>query len=461
VLLLCGIAQGQDGLARLVSRDALDHLRHPLPEVRGEAALVVATRSDLAQQPALLAMAKERDAPARQRALIALGLMGSPAAVQLLGDVLADTTTRGEDDGIAAAFGLGLVPEQRASTTTTQVLLAIGQGSWKRQRETLVALLLAMTMQPDRGEAVALRQHYDDESNRDPEVRGLLLGLLLEHDRTLEPKLLRRVLERGSEPERQALLDWLDDAPALDPQWVPTIERLAGHAEDVRTRIAALVVLTHRGYPQALDLALRALRSSKPAECGQALRTILAIGGARRLLAFAPRVIEEPDGHRKAEWLAQWQAPLTEELEQHCRRLATDPAQPWALRTAATMTLVRGVGGAASAQLRDAFRGTSDDDALPALAMLLRQFEPEPVPLDRLLDSGTDLRAEPRRWLALLRAEHPEAERQVLLGLQSRDVDPAAVLPALRTWRVAHVLRLPAAHRDVAPALLRGLLGGD
>ncbi|MGB3967765.1 MAG: hypothetical protein WBO45_13620, partial [Planctomycetota bacterium] len=52
---LCGTAQAQDGLARLVSRDALVHLAHPDAEVRGEAALVVAGRPDLLQQPALLA----------------------------------------------------------------------------------------------------------------------------------------------------------------------------------------------------------------------------------------------------------------------------------------------------------------------------------------------------------------------------------------------------------------------
>lgn len=458
LLLLCGFAQGQDHITRLVLADTAPLLQHADPQIRGEAALVIARYADATQQALLLAMANSDDVASRHRARIALGLLGTPAAVQLLGDCLDDTGTRGEDDGTAAAFGLGLCPTATATTPTTRLLAAIAQGSWKRQRDTLLALLLAMSLAPERTETVALRRLFDDESNRDPQVRGQLLQLLLTNDRTLDNKTLRKLLERGSEAERAVLLRWLaDEAPAMDAAWLALLEPLARSAERGETRALALGVLTNARHLPSLELAERALRHGTAIECEVALRAMLLIGGARLLRATTPLVLSESDPARKAAMLASFAAPLPDELKDHCSKLAADAREPWSLRSEAALALARGDGPRAAPLLRSVFATTPQTTDLMRLARALRQPGAEPISIARLLDDS-DLRLHPAHWIALLQAEHPEAQRQVLANLRLDRASPATLLTTLRVWRYARVLSVPTARCDAVPPLLQMLL---
>lgn len=458
VLLACGFAQAQNALGELVAADATRLLRHADAEVRGEAALVVARATDHDGVDQLLTLAKDPAPAARQRALIALGLCGTPTAVLYLASVLADNGARNESDGVAAAYGLGLVADGTATSATTQVLSTIAQSSWKRQRDTLLALLLAMSQRPPGGESLALRQLFDDESNRDPEVRGLLLKLLVGTDRAPDDRARRKLLVRGSVPERLALLQGFD-GPALsrDAESLTVVERLAKADDDATVRAAALGALTRANHLGALDLALHGLRDARPQEAEQALRTMLAIGGAGMLRAAAPRLIEERDGNRKAAMLRAFDAPPPPALLADCSRIATDGGQPWPLRTAAVLLLARSDAERAAPLLRDTFRATTDAGALLDLASALRCTQAEPVALARLFDDPGDLCREPQRWLALLQAEHPEAQREILAALRG-DAHQAAVLPALRAWRAATVIALPHARPEAVPEALRALL---
>lgn len=453
--------RGPDSLARLVAADAALLLTHADPVVRGEAALVVAPSLPAQHQGTLLAMARDPAPAARHRALIALGLAGTPAAMQLLDDVLQDTGTRGEDDGVAAAFAVGLLPAERATTITARVLTAMARGSWKRQRPALLALLSSMSSQPERGEGMALRLLLDDESNRDPDVRALLLGLLLPIDRTLDGKPIRRVLERGSDAERCAVLAWLATEPVPpDAELLAMVERLATHGDPAAVRARALAVLTRASHLPALDIAARALRSAQPVECGQGVRSMLAIGGARLLRALAQRVTEEKDPSCKAAMIAGFDAPLTPELADHCAALAADPTAPWPLRSVAAITLARSLPERAAPLLRDVFRVTTETAALPALARALQRCAAEPVALPRLLEEATELLQQRDRWCALLVAEHPEAQRQVLLHLRERLATASSLAITLSAWRRATVLDAPAAGDTVLPDVLVSLLRG-
>ena len=455
----CGFAQAPDGLARLIADDSLAKLTHADPTVRGEAALITASRADQRQQATLLAMAKDPEPEARHRALLGLGLLATPAAIQGLESVLADHGTRSETDGVMAAFGLGLVPEARASTTWTRVLSSIAQGSWKRQRDTLLALLLAMRTQPDRSEVLALRRLFFDDSNRDPEVRGALLLLLLPIDADFDAKALRRLLDRGDEPERLAVLGWLAaEGPVPDVETRAVIERIANHAESAAERGAALHVLTRLRHPPALDLAVRGLRSNNPGECAQAMRSLLALGGARMSRACGQRILDETDAARKAAWLTHYDAPLSDDLAAHCGKLAIDGSQPWSLRHAAVLALARSDSRRAAPFLRDHFRTTRDVDALPALALAMQKCHDEPVELSRLCEGSIELHAHPKRWTALLAAEHPEAQRQVLACLQDDKASAPRLATCLRAWRTARVLQVPTARDKAVPVALRELL---
>jgi hypothetical protein len=460
VLVLCGFAHAQDPLARTLHADVVPLLAHRDPTVRGEAALVVAPQADAPARDAILAMASDAAPAARQRALIALGVLGTPGPVQRLGDVLADTAVRGADDGVAAAFGLGLAPPEHGASTCARVLTTIAMGSWKRQRDTLLALLLALSRHAESRQTTALRQLFDDESNRDPEVRALLLRLLLPLDRTLDERVLRRVLEQGSDPERLALLDWLAGAAGgeLGPEWLAPLERVATQGERGELRAAALAALTRAGHLPVLQLAVRALRQGTPAECTQALRSMLAIGGSRMLRAAAPDVERERDAARKAAMLAAFDAPLPDFLADHCAKLAADAGQPWPLRGNAALALATSAPDRAAPMLRDLFRGTTDHAALPALARALCTSHDAPVDLARLLDRGAELHAQPERWVALLAIEHPEARRQLTQALHDPAAPPERLATALRVWRAAAVLAAPAARPGALPDALRTLL---
>ena len=459
VLLVCGFAQAQNALGDLIAADARKLLHHADPEVRGEAALIAAHGADHDGLQQLLALAKDPAPATRHRALIALGLCGSPVAVRQLESVLADHDARSDDDGIAAAFGLGLVAGEAATSATTRVLSGIAQSSWKRQRDMLLALLLAMTERAPRVESMALRQLFDDESNRDPEVRGLLLTLLLGTDRAPDDKARRKLLVRGSVPERLALLQAIDGAVlANDAEALAAVERQAKADDDGTVRAAALAALTRANHLGALDLALHALRNGRAPEAAQALRTLLAIGGAGMLRAAAPRLVEERDPNRKAAMLRAFDGPPPPALLADVSRLATDGAQPWPLRTAAVLMLARSDAERTAPLLRDTFRATTDTSTLPDLAHALRRAHGEPVALARLFDHPEDLRREMPRWLALLQAEHPEAQREVLAALHVDERDPA-LLPALRAWRLAAVLDVPRARPEAVPERLRLLLG--
>jgi hypothetical protein len=453
---LSAFAHAQETLAQIVAHDAHRLLAHADPEVRGEAALVATVHPGPSLQGDLLALAVDKEAPARHRALIALGLYGSPTAVQFLGELLDDTGTRGGEDGIAAAFGLGLAPTSATTAVTTRILSQIAQSSWKRQRDTLLAFLLAMSRQPERSETAALRRLFDDESNRDPDVRALLLRLLLGNDRSLDDKTLVKLLGRGSDPERRELLAWLGrDAKELANDWLNELHRIATQAEDGELRALALAALTRARYQPAYGIATRALRGGSPAECGQALRTLAVFGGVATLRAAATRIRDERDPAIQAALLAHFDAPLSPELTEDCTRIAQDKTQPWPLRATAANALARSSGSHAAPVVRELFRTTADAASLPALAASLRTTHDEPPPLAALI-AGDDPRRDPRRWHALLLTEHPEAQRLVLAAL--RDAGKESPLAALRAWRAAMVLGAPTARAGAMPEFLRVLL---
>ncbi len=463
MLLLCGFAQAQGdyGAARLVRAEAVLRLQHADPIVRGEAALVVAAGADASSQATIVAMTTDPEPPARLRAIVALGLLAIPASAAAFDQLLADPQSRVEPEGVAAAFALGIMPPDRAASITSRVLASFLHASWKRQREVVLALLLGMAQNDQSGQAASLRRLFDDESNRDPEVRAELLLLLLPVDRTFDGKLMRRLLERGSDEERATLLQWLaTNHSAFDTEVLPNLERIAGNGLVPEQRATALAALTRMHHVPALALAARALASSHPAENAQGMRSMLSLGGATMRVALERHLREEPDPARKAALLANYDAPLSTDLADLCARLAADALQPLALRTAAATTLARSAPTRAIPLLRDLFRSTPHRSSLGSLAAALLRAEPEPPPLERLLDGPPDLRQHPERWEALLGAGHPEATRVVLLSLESSRSSVEHMAMALGVWRRCMVLGLPRSPCAATPAVLRKVLGG-
>jgi hypothetical protein len=460
-LLLCGIAQAQDlpmGTHRVVAADAVALLHDADPMVRGEATLIVAARSDPHAHGTIVAAAEADDDPARPLAIIALGLQATPGTAAVLDAVLADSQSRAQPIGIAAALGLGLLPPDSAPTVTSRVLIGFQHGNMKRDSGALLALLLGLGRRDPAPQAAALRALFDNESTRDPQIRAELLHLLLRTERAFGGDELRRLLERSSDPERTALLRWLaQNDSGCDAQLLPCLERTARHGARPEHRAAALAALTRLQHLPALELAAQLMRSEHAIESAQGLRSVLAIGGAGMRGALERHLLEEKDHARKAVLLANYDAPPGAELVGHAAKLAADPVQPSDVRTAAALLLARSDPGRAAPMLRDLFRTTEATGTLGQIATALMRGG-EPPPLTRLLDGPADLRQHPRRWQALLAAEHPQAVRHLLASVQ-RGGPPGQTALALRLWRATMVLPMPRPVVGDPPPALRALLG--
>lgn len=459
-LAACAFAHAQDdptGLQRMVLVDAARSLHDPDPVVRGEAALVVAAASDPQFHTTMLATARDPDDAARLRGIIALGLQATPGVATVLDELLSDHKERTEPSGIAAAFALGLLPPDHAPAIISRVLSSFLQTNLRRQRDTLLALLLGMQRHEQTLQATAMRRLFDDESMRDAALRAQLLHLLLPVDRTFDGRQFRRVLERGSDEERGALLTWLaGSSTAFDVDLIAPLERIVLQNDVAELRAAALAALTRMHHLPALELAARALRSNQPVESAQGLRSVLAIGGAGMRGALDLRLREETEPVRKAALLGTFDAPPSAALADQCARLAADPMQPLPLRAAAVRLLARSESTRARPLLRDVFRATTDPATLELLAADLVQ-DGEVPSLGRLIDGPTDLNHQPERWQALLSAEHPAAVRQLLVGLQAPSGTPGRAA-ALTLWRKSRILAAPRPIAGETPTVLRSVL---
>jgi hypothetical protein len=434
-----------DAVARLVAADATALVTHPDALVRGEAALVLAARHEPTNHERILTVAKDGDPRAQVRGLLALGQQATPGVADVLADQLADAGKRTSPTGLAAAYALGSLPPDHAPTLVTELLTSFLQTSWRRQHDVLLALLLGMQGHAQAPQRTALRRLFDEESNRDPQIRALLLRLLLPIDPELDAAQLRRVLDRGSEPERLALVGWLatHQSPA-DADLQAPIERLAKEANRAELRTQALAALTRMRHLPALELAAKALGSRHPAEAAQGLESALQIGGRSLRGALERHLCAETDPELATALLRAWSAPPSAALADHCARLASDRARPLPLRSAAALTLARADAERAAPLLRDLFREADDPRLLGELACVLMQGPAADAPLQRLMHGPTDLRQHPERWTALLEARHPEAVRQLLQNLHQSPSGADGLGSALRAWREATTNLTPA-----------------
>lgn len=445
---------GTPGFDRIVACDAADHLDSKDPVVRGEAALVVAQSGGRDQEAKLLALAADPAVETRRRATIALGLLATPNAVRELEQRLATTDGRQGEDGAAAAFALGIVPPEAAGTAVARTLTLFRRGSWKRQHDVLIALLLGMLRHPERtAEQTALRELYDNEANRAPEVRALLLQLLLPGEATLDDKELGHVLERGSDPEQLAALRWMAERPPTDNgPWLEQLLRTASRDDRPEHRTAALLALGRSHHVPTLGVAARALTTGTPAECAQAMQAMTTIGGASARGPIEQHVLDERDPARKAALLNAYSAPLSDRLADHLVALQLDRRQPIETRVAAAALLAQSRPERAAPMLRDLFRVAETEAELLALARAIRAVEKAPIALDKLFRDPSELGEKPLRWQALLAAGHGEAQRQLLAALTSA-APVETTRTALRAWRKVAVLAVP----GDAPQSLRAL----
>lgn len=455
---LCAIAQapGASGIERMVAKDAAAQLDSKDPETRGEAALIVAASGSTAHENRLLALATDPAPAARRRATIALGLLATPNAVQHLEAQLRTVEARGSEDGVVAAYALGLVPVERIDTTIARTLTLFRRGSWKRQHDVLLALLQSMAGQPDRPELGALRLLMEEDANRAHDVRAALLELLLPIDGSLGPRDLQRVLRRGGAAERRVVLTWIASRPAeKNAGWIDELVQIADRDDDAEMRAVALLALARARHLPALDIAARALRSSHDKECTRAVEAMLAIGGASMRGALEQHLLAERNLRQLGALFEGFHAPPSKKLLDRAVEVAKQTSAPAAARVAAAELVARSDQKRAAPMLRDLFREIDETGLLVRVARALHRVEENPTALSRLIERPVALTQHRDRWHALLAAGHAEAQRQVLATLNDPKATTEDRCAALKVWRQAMVLGMGA---PGAPGVLRDAL---
>lgn len=446
MLLTCALsafaqAPPASGIERLVATDAVQQLASKDAEIRGEAAIIVAAAGRVDQELRLLELAKDPAPAASHRATLALGLLATPQAITFLEQQLHTIEGRTSDLGVVAAFALGLVPTDRVGTSVARTLTLFEDGSWKRQHDILISLLIGMTRQPERSERRALEQLLEDEANRASEARSLLLQLLLPMAQNHDESKLRRLLRRGSELERLAIVNWMASRPPSEnTPWLDDLVRIAKRGDGPELRSAALLALTRCRHLPALEIAAHALQSPSPMECRQALAAMMAIGGASTHGALEQHLLNERKPLRIQALMKGFLAPPSSNLVEHAIKIATDAKLPVATRAAAAELVGRSDQKRAAPLLRDLFRIATDPVVLRSLARALRRAEDSPTALSRLMDRPISLTQHADRWQALLAAGHGEAQRQVLAVLKDSKSCDDDVRTAFKAWRRAMIL---------------------
>lgn len=450
-------AQDQDALRRMVETDAQRLLKHAAAAVRGEAALLLAALGNQRHHLAVLEVARESDPAASLRGLVALGLLGAPGAEHHLGTILEQSLTRARPDGVAAALGLGLLPESSAAPAVGRYLAHFQRSSYRRQQEVLAALLVGMSTRPQAARAPALRLLLDDAANRDPTLRGMLVELLGTAPGALDDELAQGLLQRGSEPERAAALAALLARPGEpDPVLREAIGRLQQQDSSPEVRALALAWLTRARHLPAVELAAQAIRSPHPAEAAQAVRTAQHLAGGSMRRALEQHILARQEQAVQAAQIDAFEPPWSEEFTDRCRTLAADRRAHPELRAAAGIALARSSDAGAAPLLRDLFQETAEPTRLRDLAARLLRMPGDPPELERLAPGGrlAELLRSPPRIAALLAAGHAGAAHFALAHLSAEgtaDEARAGLLLAFRTaWRP---LLAPAAAGRLSPAL--------
>jgi hypothetical protein len=436
-------------------------LRHRSPELRGEAALILASTRVQRHHAAILEIARDRHPEARLRGILALGILGAPGSEVLLGSVLQGGATQVGPDCMAAALALGLLPEGHPAHAVDEYLVRFRRSSYRRQRDVLASMLVGMTRDQRPSRVTALRSLLEDDANRDVGLRTLIIQILVAVPGALDEEEVDGLLASPREEELTALLGSLVSAqrrlPA--PQLVQ-IERIAARDRSPRVRAAALDYLTLNRHLPALELATQALDSDHPEELAAAVRNSVKLGGGALCNALESRILEEDAPALQAAMLAAFTGYHSDGFRKGCAGLAMDRTRPLAVRVHAAVIAVAMGEPALAPLLRRMFLDAQDPELLTLLATALVRVSPHaplvasihpPAALEDLARLGQRLRA-------LVAAGHPEAYELLSQALKDNALDPVTKADLLRAWRLGAWSLLDPSQVEMLPAVLIALL---
>lgn len=451
-------AHAQDRPAvTLLASDAERLTTHADPRVRGEAALTAAASGDPRLLPAILRVASDEEPRARAAGMLALGFLGAAGAESRLVASLCKPGGKPDEVSLAAAFSLARQPAHHGADALNKRLSDATDASFKRERESLLAMLCGLLDRGGEDANVSLERLARDASLRDPHVRAALLTTLSASTRAVAEDILGSALRASSAEVRIAALAALSRRPDAAMGRLDTVTNTARTDTDAGVRAAALRCLTEARHLPALELATKASRSKDPRESAQGVATLLELGGepARRTLV---RQFTDLGADAQSRLLESASSPFPEELISACHSIACDARREAPARHAAVLALLRMGQSLALDRVLEAFAFASwPTQCAIASAARGEEMSQQLLAATSSTPAKNDSRRKSAMLAALMLSETPGASLQCARWL-APEADAETVLVAIRALRQSRLPRLSDDARAFLPELLRPIL---
>ena len=432
-------------------------LRAESAELRGEAALALASTGEERHYQAVLALASDPEPAARQRALLALGYLGRPGPEALLRRILTKAP-RDSVDRLSAAIALGLLPDEPRLYAIDEFFERASGASQKRVNDEFICLLLGMAQRPHPLRQTILEEYLEDDTYRDDDILALVITALA---RTGTRPTAALIGQLSSENNRitEAVLRGLaqPDITCTEDERREIIRLAKFHRSD-RVRSAALDLLTYRRDAEALELASEAIADNSSKVAAAAVRAILKLGGGTMREQAAQTILETRDPKRQAEMLRAKSSPHRKEFVDACLSLATDTRQDLLVRICAAKIAAEAGHHQIAPVLRRLFLEAQDLSAMSIAASALQELDSD---LDNLpTKTIEDLAQLQNRLRALLGAGHKGGTDNLLRILDPKKAGGDYRLEAVRAYRLTRLEPLTRGRGESLPPVLKEILDG-
>jgi len=413
-------------------------LDHENPELRGEAALAAAAISrnqDI--YSTVLAMAEDKEAAARHRAILAVGLLASPGAEVFLGGLLQKSQPT-STERLLAALALGMLPEETSAPALDEFLNRTLGNSVKRHRDALVCLLLGLSCGPHPSKMEALRELLADAAIKDPVIQQLLIQAMATVPSQESATVLLKVMGTNRADVTTAALRALTDPRyRVEAEALDRVRKLARQSGNPELRAAALDVLVSRRQASALELAPKAIVSRHVSLIGAGMHAALRLGGGSLREELDNATLLRRDPLQQAKMLEVNRGPHAREFLLRIAEIAKAKDRPIELRVQAAAVVAAAGWKSVVPALSNLFLVAEEPRHLRTLAECLSGLDVDltaKIYPAKSLESATRL---PERLRALIAAGNTKAVAAVCKALKDPDLAVETRIEMLRAYRLA------------------------
>ncbi len=407
----------------------------------------------------ILALAADKEAATRQRAILALGYLQQPGADILLNRIL-QKAPRGSLDRSLAAMALGLLPEEPRLPAVDEFFAKVLGSSRKRIHDELSSILFGFLHQPHPTYRSSLLSILEDTSYKDRTVLVLVLENLAKISDGIPTDQLFELLDSSNPRLVQTSLHILVRSSAkLTSKQINTIAALASRARvSPAIRSSALRLLSERRYPKSIELANTLLKSKDPILVAAAVHTIAKLGGGTLREHLESRIIKTTDTRLQRAMLEAKAAPHGDAFREACLGWASDKTIEDKRRISAALIVAATGQKNIIPTLTDLFLRARDLATMVQLAKALQSLGMDLCSKVYPTKSLEDAALLPARLQALITANHKQTGLVMVDILTTKTVPKGTQADAIRAYRLGLSGALNKDLADLAPAGLRSFL---